>query len=76
MFLLSVLTGALLPAPSPHNQQIFTLTGGTHETPDLNDHQDDDIIQYTMMEQNNECACFNEHMLEYKSFHCFKFNLY
>ena len=35
-------------------QQIFTLTGGTHETPDLNDHQADDIIQYTMMEQNNE----------------------
>ena len=56
MFLFSVLTVALLPAPTPHNQQIFTLTGGTHETPDLNDLQDDDIIRYTMMEQNNEGA--------------------
>ena len=76
MFLFSVLTGALLPAPTPHNQQIFTLTGGTHETPDLSDHQDDDIIQYTMMEQNNECAGFTEHMLVNKLFHCCKINSY
>ena len=77
MFLFSVLTVALLPAPTPHNQQIFTLTGGTHETPNLNDHQDDDIIQYTtMMEQNNECACFTEHMLVNILFNCCKFNFY
>ena len=55
MFLFSVLTGALLPAPTPHNQQIFTLTGGTHETPAFSDHLDDDIIKYTMV-QNNECG--------------------